>query len=176
MSARQNVHNDPEAAKVVFQAFPDIVMAGLNLTRQVNLSDAFRDRIAAEGGAVGEWIRDITQHYVTMLRSWGNKSIAVHDSAAVMALLEPGMFQSERVCVDVESSPGALTDGVTVADWLGHWGARVPQTTVLTAVDEAVFHDTYVRYISRYARMKSFAGVGVAGQSPLDEPRAAAAD
>ena len=36
------MHNDPEAAALVFSLFPDITMAGLNVTDQVELSEKFR--------------------------------------------------------------------------------------------------------------------------------------
>jgi len=41
-AAEANVHNDPDAAKLVFSHITDVVMAGLNVTKHVELSDAFR--------------------------------------------------------------------------------------------------------------------------------------
>ena len=61
----QNVHNDPEAAKIVFGAFPEIYMAGLNVTRQLDLLKV-RERVK-DFGKIGQFIFDSTQHYIDIL-------------------------------------------------------------------------------------------------------------
>jgi len=149
--AEANVHNDPEAAKLVFQNFPDIILAGLNATKHVHLSDDFRARIRDECGPVGAYLFSVTQHYIDLLTSWGATVLPVHDAMAVMALLYPALFAGSRVCVDVETK-GEITRGATIADWYGHW-KRHPQTFVIKSADQAAFHALYVDHL------KDFAGV-----------------
>lgn len=147
-SAEANIHNDPDAAALVFQSFPDITMAGLNVTGQVELSEEFRERIRSTCGDVGRFLFAITQHYVDLLLSWDNGVIAVHDSSAIMALLHPEIYAGSRVRVEVETK-GELTKGTTVADWRGHWG-KPPQTLVLQKVNEARFHDLHLGYLQEF--------------------------
>eukprot|EP00054_Salpingoeca_dolichothecata_P027948 m.208493 g.208493 ORF g.208493 m.208493 type:complete len:371 (-) comp26086_c0_seq1:4750-5862(-) len=144
-TAEANVHNDPEAAKIVFDSFPEIVMAGLDITRKIPMSPEFRQRIR-QTGPVGSFMYEITQHYVDLLRSWGSKVVCMHDACAVMYFLHPELFETEHVCVDVETQ-GKLTRGVTVADWRGHW-KRKPQTHMLKDASAEKFHDLFIEYIT----------------------------
>lgn len=43
--AEANIYNDPDAARIVFDAFPDIHMAGLNCTHQILMTSALRQRM-----------------------------------------------------------------------------------------------------------------------------------
>lgn len=82
-AAEANIHNDPEAAKIVFNSFSNITMAGLNVTHQVPLSEEFRLRCRSEGGKVGEYMYAFTQHYIDVLVGWGNTEFSIHDGSAV---------------------------------------------------------------------------------------------
>ena len=46
-TAEANVSNDPEAAQLVFAAFPDITLAHLGVTHQLNL-EVLLDRMYAQ--------------------------------------------------------------------------------------------------------------------------------
>jgi purine nucleosidase len=83
--AEANIGNDPEAAHRVCQAFPTMVLASLDVTRQLSLH-ALVSRVATLNAA-GRFIAALTRHYIATLASWGEKDIAVHDPSAVMAVL-----------------------------------------------------------------------------------------
>eukprot|EP01065_Artemidia_motanka_P047015 TRINITY_DN725_c0_g1_i1.p1 TRINITY_DN725_c0_g1~~TRINITY_DN725_c0_g1_i1.p1 ORF type:complete len:375 (+),score=99.45 TRINITY_DN725_c0_g1_i1:59-1126(+) len=139
-----NVINDPEGAKIVFGAGVDIVMAGLNLTHQTDFPRLRRlvkgtNDAASFLNAIGEW-------YCKQLGSWGVDPIAVHDSAAILAVVRPDLFMTQKLCVDVETD-GKLTRGMTVADWRSQWG-KEPQTEALVGVDAHAFDEEMVRRIS----------------------------
>jgi len=144
-TAEANIHNDPEAAKLVFQNFPSITMAGLNVTHQLDMI-TLRERLQTVNEA-GRLLHKISEHYVALLKSWGYRSIAVHDPSAILALINPDLFETAHVFVDVETK-GELTSGQTVADWRGHWGKK-PQTTVLMRVDKARAEDLMVERIAK---------------------------
>jgi len=153
-TAEANVHNDPEAAKLVFASISDITMAGLNVTHQLDMC-VLRERLLAEAGEAGRLCHAISDHYVTLLKSWGNEHIGVHDPTAVLALTRPDLFEAVHVCVDVETR-GELTAGQTVVDWKGHWG-RKPQTKLLLTVNAEIAHDEIVR---RIASLNQFPNLG----------------
>lgn len=143
--AEANVGNDPEAAKAVFDAFPGATVAHLGVTHQLNLGTLL-GRLRGLNPA-GDYICDITAHYVKLLNSWGELEVPVHDSTALMAFLRPDIFKVECSCVDVELE-GKLTRGMTVADWLNHW-KRDQKTRILQSVDTAAYYDEYVARVAR---------------------------
>jgi purine nucleosidase len=75
-AAEANICNDPHAAKIVFDAFPDILMAGLNCTQQIVITAEFRNELR-QLNAVGQFCFDITEHYVNILKEW---SVYIHIS------------------------------------------------------------------------------------------------
>ncbi|CAF3174648.1 unnamed protein product [Rotaria socialis] len=134
-AAEANLANDPHAGRIVFDAFSDITMVGLNCTRQLPLNKEIRKKMR-KLHAIGQFCFDITAHYTEILQSW-NDSPCFNDPTAIMYLIKPDLFEGQRACVDVEDS-GRLTSGQTVADWTGRWG-RPLQTLVLTKVDKNGF-------------------------------------
>jgi len=150
-AAEANVHNDPEAARLVFSSLPDITMAGLNVTKHIPLSDEFRQRVRATGD-VGQFLYDISTHYVALLTSWRSAPV-VHDGSAVMACVRPDLFDSQMANVDVETA-GSITTGVTVVDWRGRW-KRKPNVRVLTKVDTAKFYDVFVERVKKFSYFKA---------------------
>ena len=147
VAAEANVLNDPEAAAIVLTAdFPVIVMAGLNVTRQIPLDDAFRtaiiDRIP---GPIGDFVGQATKGYMAALAEWGFPSY-VHDSTAVMALVAPHLFEASVHAVRVELV-GELTRGMTVVDHSGghHWGPEYPANVyVLQSVDTPAYYEEWI--------------------------------
>ncbi len=57
----------------------------------------------------------------------------MHDPLAVAAAIDPSLIATQRVAVDVETA-GALTGGMTVADWRGAW-KRPPNADVAIEVE-----------------------------------------
>jgi purine nucleosidase len=148
-AAEANLANDPHAGRIVFDAFGDITMVGLNCTRQLPLTEEIRNEMK-QLNAIGQFCFDITQHYTEILRSW-NDPPCFNDPTAIMYLIKPELFEGRRACVDVEDI-GRLTAGQTVADWTGRWG-RPLQTLILTDVRREEFERELV---SRLARLTMF--------------------
>ena len=145
-TAESNILNDPEAAKIVFGAWPAILMAGLDITRQVPVGEAFLNRLRNLGNEAGIFLHAASQHYLRFYRDKGESGMHMHDVHAVMVLLRPDIYTVREICVDVETK-GELTRGQTVADWNGHWG-RAPQTRMLFEVDAAAFVEEYIARIA----------------------------
>jgi inosine-uridine nucleoside N-ribohydrolase len=144
--AEANVHNDPEAARLVFNAGWEITMAGLDVTMQVHMDDDYLATIRELGNRSGQFIWDITRFYVAAYHRYGYADMVVHDSSALMAIIRPEFFTSKFVYVDVETS-GELTRGQTIGDWRRQYGHE-PQTHVLTGVDDIAFKQLYYERIA----------------------------
>jgi inosine-uridine nucleoside N-ribohydrolase len=142
-TGESNIVGDPEAARMVFNAGWEIVMAGLDVTQLAPVGGDYLDALAGVGNRAGVFIRNSSQHYLSVYLRRGEPGLAMHDVHAIAALTHPGFYKSKRVYIDVETR-GELTRGQTVADWRGRAG-RPAQTTLLTGVDapalRAAFRD-----------------------------------
>ena len=114
--AEANIHNDPEAADLVFAAGWPLTMVGLDVTHKVYMSSADLDRfsmvddpLARHVGAVAGFYRDFFQREV------GVDGIYVHDSSAVAFLLNPELFRRELWPVYVDLSEGAMRQDQSAA-------------------------------------------------------------
>ncbi len=145
-TAEANILNDPEAAKVVFDAWPRILMAGLDVTRQVVVDDDYLKQLRSLGNQAGRFLHQASQHYLRFYQQNGEAGLHMHDVHAIMVLLRPDIYTVRQVCVDVETQ-GNLTRGQTVADWKNHW-QRAPQTAMLCEVDAAAFLEEFTTRIA----------------------------
>jgi purine nucleosidase len=98
-AAEFNIFSDPHAAEIVLSAgIADVVMMGLDVTRQVNVDEARRRAIASLGtrcGLLG----------AAMLESYGREKKYLHDPTVIAYLLRPELFNGERhpIAVDLKS-------------------------------------------------------------------------
>ena len=145
-AAEFNIFADAEAARLVFGAGWEIIMAGLDVTCSPRIAEEYLDRLAAAGNRAGRFLADAFVHYLAFYRSRGFTGACMHDVHAVMALVRPELYTAERVCIDVETA-GELTRGQTVADFRGLWN-RPAQTRLLTGVDETIFLDEFATRIA----------------------------
>jgi inosine-uridine nucleoside N-ribohydrolase len=149
-AAEANLANDPHAGRIVFDAFNDITMVGLNCTRQLSLTEEIREKMR-KLHSIGQFCYDITTHYTDILRSWKDPP-CFNDPTAIMYLIRPDIFEGQRACVDVEDS-GRLTSGQTVADWTGRW-KRPLQTFVLMKVNQKEFEKELLDRLAQLAMFK----------------------
>ncbi len=129
--AEANILNDPEAAQIVFAAWPSIVMAGLDVTRRAPVGAEFLDRLRDLGNAAGLFLHKASQHYLNFYFSRGESGLHMHDVHAIMVLVRPELYTLREVRIEVETI-GEFTRGQTVADWRGDWGAHPRQRFWLT--------------------------------------------
>jgi inosine-uridine nucleoside N-ribohydrolase len=146
-AAEANIYNDPEAARMVFNAGWPIAMAGMNVTCQVRVAETYLAALAKAGNRAGRFIDAAAQAYLAFYRGEGEDGICMHDVHTIMYLIRPDLYQATAVTVDVELR-GELTRGQTVADWRNRWG-RTPQTRLLTTVDSEEFLQEFRTRIAR---------------------------
>lgn len=150
-AAEANLANDPHAGRIVFDAFSDITMVGLNCTRQLPLTEEIREKMK-KLHSIGQFCYDITTHYTDILRSWKDTP-CFNDPTAIMYLIRPDIFEGQRACIDVEDN-ARLTSGQTVADWTGRW-KRPLQTLVLMKVDKNEFEQELLNRLAQLTMFKS---------------------
>jgi len=83
-AAEANIHNDPEAAQAVFTMFPDVVVAPLDVTRQLELR---RLLSSVTDCPAKKFLHDSSVHYIKALTGLGATMFPVHDPCAVVALI-----------------------------------------------------------------------------------------
>jgi len=139
-AAEANMHNDPEAADIVFGARWPVTMVGLDVTHKVNLRGADIDRITAAPTPAGRHLaRALPRYRAFFEHTNGLDGMYVHDPSAVAYLVDPTMFTVSEWPLRVETqgfSRGKTwpslgdTDDSTPAAWQGR-----PTVSVCVDVD-----------------------------------------
>lgn len=139
--AEANIHNDPEAANIVFHAGWPVVMVGLDVTMKTQMSEEYLEALKRSDNPQTDFIYAITKHYIGMYKSIGMAQMPVHDSSAMAYVIDPSLFTTTKAFVDVEyHSP--FHEGQTVADWRGQ-RQREPNVDVCVDVDSARMLEMY---------------------------------
>jgi inosine-uridine nucleoside N-ribohydrolase len=161
-AAEFNIWHDPEAARMVFRAFAatgaaPLIAVGLDVTHQTQLVPGDLAALAArcEGlphaPALLRFLEDSARHYFELMeKRTGARVLTLHDPLAVAAAIDPSLIVTQPVAVDVETA-GALTSGMTVADWRGVWG-QTPGAHVAVAVEAKRFVEEFLAAMERLAR------------------------
>ncbi|MBB3039841.1 purine nucleosidase [Hoyosella altamirensis] len=174
--AEWNISVDPEAAKIVFDAFDEgtsaepPIICGLNLTERIILRPGHVAELAKAAGLpperiaaddpLGERSRcpnpvirhlsDALRFYMEFHRAYEQGFIAhIHDPFAAAVALNPQWVRTRAATVDVELA-GTLTRGATVADWVGMWG-RAPNADIAVATDPEAFIQHLIERVGGYA-------------------------
>ena len=115
-TAEFNIFADPEAAARVFSSGADITMCGLNLTHQLRTTDDTVARLNAVGTPPARFAAQAFLHLHNRMETLnGNRTAALHDPCAVLAVTHPPLIEAEPRHVAVEAR-GELTRGMTVVD------------------------------------------------------------
>jgi len=139
--AEANIHNDPEAAKIVFGAGWPLTMLGLNLTTQVVLDAAHVKALDDAKKPLTDFITSILPCYLDFYRTQcGRDDMDVHDLSAMVYAVAPDLFTAEEWYVEVETMGRCA--GQTVVDYLRSWG-QDPNVEVCVSVDAASLLDLF---------------------------------
>lgn len=136
-SAEYNIHADPHAAQMVFNAGPPVFAFGLDATHQVRATPARTSAIAALDTAAAA---NAAARTAAALLEFSNSLPAngpreqgspLHDPCPIAWLIEPSLFEFRRCHVDVETN-SPLTLGHTSVEFRAagdrpqnvHWAVR----------------------------------------------------
>jgi purine nucleosidase len=136
--AEFNIGFDPEAAHVVFEAFPRFELVDWEAVLRHGFSHAAFEAWLAAGDGRGAFYEAISRK----TRAWAGdrrgESWHSADALAMQAALAPDtsrLAEARHVAVETE---GRLSRGATVVDW-GRRNGRAPNATIHLEIDQAAF-------------------------------------
>jgi pyrimidine-specific ribonucleoside hydrolase len=131
-AAEFNVHADPEAAAIVFDAAVPVTMVGLNVTQAARLPADRFEELRALDSDVATMVADLLAFYLDFHRErYGWESVPLHDALALAHVAAPTLLETESMAVDVETT-GEHTLGATVCD---RWDVTERESNANVAVD-----------------------------------------
>ncbi|MGL5438922.1 MAG: nucleoside hydrolase [Filifactoraceae bacterium] len=148
-SAEFNILVDPEASDIVFRSGIPITMSGLDVTHkaQVYLEDI--EKIKKQGGKVAILVAELLEYFIKFHSEICGWNFApLHDPCAIAWLINPHMFRSKKLNVQIDIS-GEHTTGCTVTDFLNRSGLE-PNVDVLLDVDRHEFINMILEAVNKY--------------------------
>ena len=133
-----NIGFDPEAAAIVFAAFPRFDLVDWEATTRHGLEHALLLQWFERGGVRAKFFEAISAHARRANIERGRQGLMAADALAMAVALRPDIVTSaEERHVAVETE-GRLTRGATVVDWTGFGGGR-PNARIVMEVDRPRF-------------------------------------
>ncbi|KAH1195373.1 Uridine nucleosidase 1 [Glycine max] len=127
-AAEANIHGDPEAADIVFTSGADVVVVGINITTQVQFTDADLLDLKESKGKYAPFLSDICKFYRDFhVKSDRVHGIFLHDPVSFVAVVRPDLFTYKKGVVRVETQ--GICVGHTLLDQgLKKWNTSNPWT------------------------------------------------
>jgi purine nucleosidase len=113
-AAEANIYNDPEAARVVFEASWPLTMVGLNVTEKTLFTRADLNQLAKTHGRENDFAVGVLKFMVDLAGRLGADGIPMHDPLAVGAVIDRSLITTQDMRVEIETR-GEHTRGETVA-------------------------------------------------------------
>ena len=136
--AEFNVGFDPEAAHVVFSAWPMFDLIDWEACLRHTFDFEGFEAMLAKGDARARFYEVISRKTRAFNRTRGRPGVVTADALAMAVALDPGIVaKAETRHVAIELA-GALTRGATVVDWEGRLG-NAPNARIVLNVDHGRF-------------------------------------
>lgn len=135
-----NIHTDPEAAHMVFAAWPMLTLLSWETTLEHVFTKEVLERFFNLGTPRAKFFHDTNQVILNFVRErLGQEILFAPDGLALAAAVEPGIVtRAEKHYVTVELN-GAHTRGQTVVDWFDATH-QPPNTEIILGVDQERFN------------------------------------
>ena len=121
-----NIHGDPEAASIVFNAGWPLTMVGLDVTEPTLITEADVVRMDEQAGPQAKFAAAVARFQIGTYQGTGFKGGAIHDALAVAAVADRTLIKTQKMRVDIETN-GTFTRGATVANRDNAVGHVVPK-------------------------------------------------
>ena len=133
-AAEFNIYADPEAASIVFNAGIPLRMFGLNLCRQVTLTQAELQQVQGLGTPRARWFAGYLDAYLRIRSADGSAPMPLYDPVVAAYLSHPEHFEFQPARVEIELN-GSFTRGMTVCEFRRpeQTGAQVQVATQVDA-------------------------------------------
>jgi purine nucleosidase len=136
--AEFNIGFDPEAAHIVFEAFPRFDLVDWEATLRHAFDEAQFDAWLQAGDRRADFYERIAGTSRAYNRAHARRGVIAADALAMAVALDPSIVtRSETRAVAVELD-GRLTRGATVVDWAARLG-RPAQANIVLEVDQTRF-------------------------------------
>jgi len=136
--AEFNIGFDPEAAHVVFSAWPMLDLVDWEACLRHTFDFEWFEATLAKGDARARFHDAISRKTRAFNRVRGRPGVVAADALAMAVALDPAIVtkaQTRHVGIEMD---GTLTRGATVVDWEGRLGTA-PNARIVMAVDQARF-------------------------------------
>lgn len=135
--ATANIHEDPEAAAILYDSGVPIIQVGLDVCDRCGFTDEQFERLRASSAPPVQLLVSASAYTQAAYRRLGRlaegEAVRYNDVPAVAAAIDPTLMTMERLPVAVDTGSD-LTRGQTVADWYGLTG-REANVDVCLEVD-----------------------------------------
>ncbi len=135
--ATANIHEDPEAAAILYDSGVPIIQVGLDVCDRCGFSDQQFQRLRASSAPAVQLLVSASAYTQAAYRRLGRladgEAVRYNDVPAVAAAVDPSLMTTQRLPVAVDTGSD-LTRGQTVADWYGLTG-REANVDVCLEVD-----------------------------------------
>ena len=146
--ATANIHEDPEAAAILYRSGAPIVQVGLDVCNRVTVSPAQLETIAGLESPGAKLLSEVTgplrEAYIRTGRIGPEEGVRYNDMPAAGYAIDPGLFTTRPAHVEIETHSD-LTRGQTVADW----NAEEPNALICLEVDAEALTALFVERLSR---------------------------
>lgn len=137
-SAEFNVGFDPEAAHIVFSAWPRIELIDWELVTRHGIAFDVVERWLAADNPRAQFFAAISRKTRAWTRARERPKLLVADALAIAVALQPDLVtraEDHHIAIEID---GRLTRGATVVDWENRSG-HAANTRIVLAVDQARF-------------------------------------
>ncbi|HZZ30119.1 MAG TPA: nucleoside hydrolase [Pirellulales bacterium] len=145
-----NIFCDPLSARRVLKSAATKTMVPLDISSELNFTFDLLEQLPPETTRAGKFLRKILPFaFRAQRQALGQEHINLHDVAALIAVTNPELFETEGLAGDVETE-GELTAGMVVFDRrrqsIREWRQNMD---VALKADMTAMHDCVLRSLER---------------------------